>query len=77
MLFRSGLGLEITQRMPACYRCDCSKERVEKALVSIGRKDLKEMIDDGEPIEVNCQFCGKHYRFTPTDLGILLERSNR
>ncbi len=72
-----GLGLEITQRMPACYRCDCSKERVEKALVSIGRKDLKEMIGDGEPIEVNCQFCGKHYRFTPTDLGKLLERSNR
>ena len=66
-------GLAITDRMPAKYRCDCSRERVTKAIVSIGVKDIQEMIEENEPIEVNCQFCDKHYIFTPEDLKMLLE----
>ncbi len=66
-------GLTITDRMPAKYRCDCSRERVTKAIVSIGVKDIQEMIEENEPIEVNCQFCDKHYIFTPEDLKMLLE----
>ncbi|MCI9137425.1 MAG: Hsp33 family molecular chaperone HslO [Lachnospiraceae bacterium] len=66
------LGLEITDRIPVCYHCNCSRERVTKAIVSIGVKDIQEMIDDNEPIEVNCQFCDKHYIFTPEDLKKLL-----
>ena len=67
------LGLEITDRMPAEYHCNCSRERVTKAIVSIGVKDIQEMIQDNEPIEVNCQFCDRHYIFTPEDLKHLLE----
>ena len=49
-------GVEINETIPVQYHCDCSKERVTRAIASIGRKDIQEMIDDNEPIEVNCQF---------------------
>ena len=52
-------GLEINDTLPTRYHCNCSRERIEKALISIGKKDLQEMINDGEPIEVGCQFCDK------------------
>ena len=68
---------EITETIPVEYHCDCSRERVTKALISIGVQDIQEMIEDGEPIEVNCQFCDKHYIFTPEDLKGLLESSER
>ena len=63
-------GYDITMKdsITPHYHCDCSKERVEKAIMSISRKDIEEMIVDNEPIEVNCQFCNKHFIFTPDDL---------
>ena len=61
-------GVEINETIPVQYHCDCSKERVTRAIASIGRKDIQEMIDDNEPIEVNCQFCDKHYIFTTEEL---------
>ncbi len=67
------LGLEIMDQIPAGYHCNCSRERVTKAIVSIGVKDIREMIEENEPIEVNCQFCDKHYIFTPEDLKNLLD----
>lgn len=70
-------GLEINDTLPAQYRCDCSRERIERALISIGKKDLKEMIEDGEPIEVNCQFCNKKYQVTVEELKDLLKKSSR
>ncbi len=70
-------GVEITDTMPVRYRCGCSKERIERALISIGKKDLQEMIDDGEPIEVGCQFCNKKYQVTVDELKELLRRSSR
>ncbi len=66
-------GLEITEKIPVGYRCDCSRERVTKALISIGAAELQEMAEEGKPIEVNCQFCDKHYVFTPEELKDLLE----
>ena len=69
-----GFDTEIYERLPADFVCDCSRERVERSIISIGKKDLQEMIDDGEEIEVNCQFCGKHYRMTPDELKGLLAR---
>jgi molecular chaperone Hsp33 len=66
-------GLEITDKIPAAYHCNCSRDRVTKAIVSIGVNDIQEMIEDNEPIEVNCQFCDKHYIFTPEDLKMLLD----
>jgi len=70
-------GVEITDTVPVQYRCDCSKERIERALISIGKKDLQEMIDDGKPIEVGCQFCNKKYQVTVDELRELLRRSSR
>lgn len=59
---------KILDQMPTQYYCNCSKERVEKAVISIGKKDIQEMIEEGKPIEVNCHFCDKKYGFTVTDL---------
>ena len=67
--------LEITARVETKFYCNCDKERVEKALISIGQKDLQEMIDAGETIEVNCHFCGKHYHFTVEELQELLKKA--
>lgn len=67
------LGMEILDTIPTRYHCNCSKERVSQAIASIGRKDLQEMILDGEPVEVNCQFCGSHYVFETEDLQKMLE----
>ena len=69
-----GYETEIYERLPADFVCDCSKERVERSIISIGRKDLQEIIDDGEDIEVNCQFCGKHYWLTADELKDLLRK---
>ncbi len=65
-------GVEITDRIPVQYACNCSKERVTRAIASIGKMDIQKMIDDNEPIEVNCQFCDQHYVFTPEELKELL-----
>ncbi len=70
-------GLTITDTVPARFFCNCSKERVEKAVISIGRKELQSMIDEGKPIEVNCHFCNSHYTFTVEELKELLKRSGR
>ena len=67
-------GLEITERIPAGFHCNCSKERVEKVIASIGRKDIQEMIDEGEPIEVKCHFCNTAYEFTPEELAKIINR---
>jgi molecular chaperone Hsp33 len=61
-------GLEITETIPTQFYCNCSKERVSKALASLGKMDLDEMIEDGKPIEVNCHFCNKNYVFDIDEL---------
>ena len=68
-----GLDVEILDRIPTRYACSCSKERVSKAVASIGRKELQEMIEEGETIEVNCDFCGSHYYFTVEELEEFLQ----
>lgn len=68
-------GLEILDQMDTKFSCSCSKERVEKAIVSIGRKDINEMIQEGKPIEVKCHFCNTAYEFTVEDLKRIIKRS--
>jgi len=68
-------GLEIMDKIPTKYDCNCTKERVEKAIVSIGKKDIQEMIDDNKPIEVNCHFCNTNYVFTVEELKEIIKRS--
>ena len=70
-------GLEITDTIPTQYYCNCTKERVAKALISIGKKDLREMIGEGRPIEVNCHFCNTNYEFSTEELKELLRRAQR
>ncbi len=67
-------GTEFLGTTPAAFRCDCSRERVYRAIASISREDIRQMIEDGEPIEVNCQFCGQNYRFDVGELETMLEK---
>lgn len=62
------LGLEITDTMDTRFACNCSKERVSRALMSIGKKELQDMIDEGKEIEVNCHFCNTNYAFSVEEL---------
>ncbi len=61
-------GLEILDNKPTDFYCNCSKERVEKAIISIGKKDLESLIEDDETIEINCHFCSNQYYFTVDEL---------
>lgn len=70
-----GMDVEITDTLPASFSCNCSKERIEKAIVSIGKKDIQSMIDDGETIEVKCHFCNTAYHFTVDELKEILKKS--
>ena len=63
-----GMDMELLSTMPVEFSCNCSRERVAKALYSIGKKEMDEMIADGEPIEVKCHFCNKAYPFSVEDL---------
>ena len=69
-----GMDVEIMDKIPTGFECNCSKERVERAIISIGRDEIQSMIDDGQPIEVNCHFCSSHYIFTVDDLEEILKK---
>ena len=72
-----GMDVEFTDTLPVEFKCNCSKDKVEKALVSVGEKELKDMIADGKPIEVNCHFCNKNYTFSIEELQKMLKRAKR
>ena len=63
--------------MPTQFYCNCTKDRVEKAIVSVGAKELNEMIQENKPIEVNCHFCNKNYKFEIEELKEILRKSKR
>ena len=69
-----GFDVEINEKIPTKFYCNCSRERVEKALISIGRKELNEMIQEGKPIELNCHFCNHNYEFTVEELKEILRK---
>lgn len=72
-----GFDLEISDRVPTEFYCNCSKSRVEKVLISIGRKDLNEMIQEGKDVELNCHFCNSSYVFNVEELKEILRKSKR
>ena len=72
-----GFEIEITDTMPLKFDCNCNKERVEKALISIGRKELQSMIDDGEEVELNCHFCNTNYTFSVEELKAIYKKATR
>lgn len=69
-----GFDMEINDKIPTEFYCNCSRERVERALISIGRKELNEMIQEGKPIEMNCHFCNKNYEFSVEELKEILRK---
>ena len=72
-----GLNPVITARNPVEFRCNCGKERYERALVLLGRDEVQKIVDDGEPIEIKCQFCGKKYRFSQEELQAVLKKTEK
>ncbi|MDD6491207.1 MAG: Hsp33 family molecular chaperone HslO [Firmicutes bacterium] len=70
-----GMDVEITDTMPTQFYCNCDKKRVEKAIISIGKKEIREMISENKEIEVNCHFCNTSYKFSVEELKKLLEKS--
>lgn len=69
------IPLDIMDKNSTQFACNCSRNRVEKALISVGRKELESMISDGEPIEMNCHFCNNKYVFEIDDLKKMLRNS--
>ena len=70
-----GFDIQINERMDTRFHCNCNKQRVEKALISIGRKELNEMIQEGKTIELNCHFCNTNYEFTVEELKEILRKT--
>ncbi|MCR5311701.1 MAG: Hsp33 family molecular chaperone HslO [Lachnospiraceae bacterium] len=69
-----GFDIEFTDKLPARFYCNCSKERFSKGLVSLGKKELSDIIAEGKDIEVNCRFCGKHYNYSVEELSGLYRK---
>ena len=72
-----GMDIEITDTLPTQFYCDCSKTKIEKAIISIGEKEIKEMIDEGKDIEVKCHFCNTAYSFSVDELSALLKQAKK
>ena len=70
-----GIELEITDTVSTKFYCNCDKKRIEKAIISIGEKDIREMIEEGREIEVKCHFCNRAYSFSVEELKELLKKA--
>ncbi len=68
----SDMDLKINEKVNPKFMCDCSKERVMRAVMSTGKKEIESMIADGKPVEVNCQFCRKNYEITLDELKAMI-----
>ena len=70
-----GFDIEFTDKVDLNFYCDCDKDRVERALMLIGKKDIQEMIDDGKDVELRCHFCNKAYTFSVDELKAIKEKA--
>ena len=66
-----GMDMTVLERRDVAYTCDCSKERIIRSLIALPQADLQELIDDGKPIEVRCEFCNERYEFSSDELAAL------
>jgi len=69
------LGVEFTDKIDTGFECDCSKEKVSKAMIGVGKAELQNIIDEGKNIEVHCHFCNTYYDFTPEELEVLRDKA--
>lgn len=67
------MDLEILETSPVEYRCYCSRDRVTATLISLGRKELQQIVDEGETIHIECQFCDTIYHFEPSEIAEILK----
>ena len=70
-----GLDCQVTDTCPVAFSCNCSKERIEKVLISLGKKEIQDMIHEGREVEVNCHFCNTHHRFSVEELKGIYRKS--
>lgn len=73
----AGFDLVVTQKDPVRFYCNCGKEKYERALVLLGRDEVQKIVEDGEPVEIRCQFCGKKYRFSQEELKAVLSKTEK
>ena len=70
-----GYDVVVTDELPTSWHCNCSKERYYNAVLSLGKKEIANLLEEGEPIEVNCQFCNSHYTFSTEELSDMLMKA--
>ena len=70
-----GIEIEKLDESVAVYKCNCSRQRIENALISLGEKELNEMSKDSKNTDVQCHFCNKEYSFTPQEIKVLLNKA--
>ena len=70
----SGLGCDILSKKQVAYECDCNKDRIEKALISLGKNEIKKIYDEDKKVEVQCHFCNKKYYFDENKLLSLIKK---
>lgn len=70
-----GLKPEVTDILPTAFVCSCSRQKIERVLISLGKKEIRDMIEEGQEIEVNCQFCNSHYKLSVDELKELYRKS--
>lgn len=70
-------GVRIMDKMETSFSCNCSRERVEKALISVGKDELDKMIEEGQPVELNCHFCNTNYEYSIDDLKRIRKAQDR
>lgn len=69
-----GLNPEMNDTLPTVFSCNCNRKKIEKVLISLGKKEIKDMIEDGQEIEVNCHFCNTHYKYSVEELKMLYHK---
>lgn len=75
--YLDGIEFDLFDEFDCEYRCDCSRDRTDRALISLGKAQLQELIDGDETTELTCQFCDQVYRYTRDDLKSLLENAGK
>lgn len=68
------MNFRVMETMPVAFRCDCSRQRVEKALIAMGRGEIRSLIAEGKPVTLNCHFCNTDYTFTTEELIDVLQK---
>lgn len=76
-MLRAVLGkveIEFFEPTEVSYRCYCTRDRVEQTLISLGKQELRQIVDEGETIHIECQFCDADYQFTPEEINNILKK---